>query len=175
MNARALGALLGFVALAGAYGCGEREPSGEAPAVAVWRSFDSGMELALKEKRPVVIDFYTSWCKWCTVMEEKTFSEPGISRYLAEHFVAIRINAESRSEKLTYKGEELAPIELTRRFGVRAFPSVAFLDTEGELITIVPGFIPPETFLPMLRYIKKECYKQRMSFEDFLKRQQECD
>ena len=74
---------------------------------------------------------------------------------------------------LVYRKDEICAI--ARRFGVRAFPSIAYLDTEGELITIVPGYIPPETFLPMLRYIKKECYKQRMSFEDFLKKQEECD
>ncbi len=174
MKAKAL-VLLGIIFVIGIAGCGGREASKETPVGDVWLSFNSGMKLALRDKKPVVIDFYTSWCKWCKVMDEKTFSKPEINKYLEENFVAIRINAESRSEKLTYKGRKYTPVELTRRFGVRAFPSIAYLDPEGELITIVPGFIPPEMFLPMLRYIKKECYKQKMSFEDFLKKQEECD
>lgn len=174
MKAKAL-VLLVIILVIGIAGCGEREASKETPVGDVWLSFNGGMKLALRDKKPVVIDFYTSWCKWCKVMDEKTFSKPEINKYLEENFVAIRINAESRSEKLTYKGKEYTPVELTRRFGVRAFPSIAYLDPEGELITIVPGFIPPEMFLPMLRYIKKECYKQKISFEDFLKKQEECD
>lgn len=174
MNAKVI-ILLGIMALTGFARCGGREPSQEAPVAAVWQSFNSGMELAQKQKRPVVIDFYTSWCRWCKVMDEKTFSRPEIQKYLQEHFVAIRINAESKTETLTYKGKEFTPVQLTRRFGVRGFPSLAYLDTDGDLIAVVPGYIPPETFLPMLRYIKKECYKQQMSFEEFLKKKEECD
>jgi len=108
-------------------------------------------------------------------MDEKTFSDPEIEAYLAEHFVTIRLNAESRNERYSFNGKQYSPVELTRSFGVRGFPSLAYLDKEGELITVVPGFVPKETFLPFLHYIQKECYKQQMSFKDFLKKQEECE
>jgi thioredoxin-related protein len=153
-------------------GCGERERADS--AINSWVEFNEGMTLAAKEGKPVVVDFYTSWCKWCKVMDEKTFSRPEIARYLNEHFVSIRLNAESKSDRLTFDGRTFTPVELTRHFGIRGFPSLAYLDTEGKLITVVPGYIPPETFLPMLKYIHKECYKQQMSFEEFMKRQEDC-
>lgn len=155
--------------------CGEGEPQREASHADQWVTFDVGMTLAAKEKKPVIIDFYTSWCRWCKVMDEKTFSDPEVQAYLAEHFVTIRLNAESRSERYTYRGKEYSPVDLTRSFKVRGFPSLAYLDGDGELITIVPGFVPKETFLPFLHYIKKECYKQQMSFEEFLEKQEECE
>lgn len=158
--------LVVFAVLAG---CERRE------AVNEWLPFDAGMTRAKKEKKPVVIDFYTSWCKWCKVMDDRTFSKPEIQRYLAENFISIRINAESRKDRFTYKGATYTPVQLTRHFGVRGFPSLAYLDYEGELIAIVPGFVPPETFLPFLRYISKGCYKQKISFEDFLKKAEECE
>jgi thioredoxin-related protein len=158
-----------------ANGCGGEGPGRGPTGENQWISFDKGLDLAQKEDKPVVIDFYTSWCKWCKVMDEKTFSAPEVSSYLAEHFVTIRINAESRSEKFSFKGEEYTPVQLTRAFGVRGFPSLAYLDSEGELITIVPGFVPKETFLPFLHYIKNECYRQQMSFKEFLEKQEECE
>jgi thioredoxin-related protein len=167
--------LLGIIVLVLALsGCGERG-SGDREALNSWVSFNEGISLAKREGKPVVIDFYTSWCKWCKVMDEKTFSRPEIARYLGEHFISIRINAESRRERLSYDGKTYTPVELTRHFGVRGFPSLVYLDGEGKFITLVPGFVPPETFLPMLKYIHKECYKQQMTFEEFMKRQDECD
>jgi len=156
-------------------GCGKESPQRKSVEENQWLSFDEGITLAEKEEKPVVIDFYTSWCRWCKVMDEKTFSDPEVSSYLSEHFVTIRINAESRSEKFTFKGTEYTPVQLTRAFGVRGFPSLAYLDGEGELITIVPGFVPKETFLPFLHYIQRECYKQQMSFEEFLEKQGDCE
>jgi len=157
------------------FGCGEGEPGRETSHADQWVSFGAGMALAEKENKPVIIDFYTSWCRWCKVMDEKTFSDPEIEAYLAEHFVTIRLNAESRNERYSFNGKQYSPVELTRSFGVRGFPSLAYLDKEGELITVVPGFVPKETFLPFLHYIQKECYKQQMSFKDFLKKQEECE
>ena len=168
---------LAAVILVLSMGCGEGEPEPKREQVSIdqWVPFDVGMAFAEKTGRPVIIDFYTSWCRWCKVMDDKTFSDPEVKAYLSEHFVTIRLNAESRSERYSFRGKEYSPVELTRNFGVRGFPSLAYLDREGELITIVPGFVPKETFLPFLHYIRKECYKQQMSFDEFLKKREECE
>jgi len=165
-------------------GCGGKGDSGDSAKGSsgaavrddrMWLSFNEGMALAAKERRHVIIDFYTSWCRWCKVMDRETFSDPEVKRYLAENFVTIRIDAESSREELSYRGQEYTPVTLARRFGVRGFPSLAYLDREGELITVVPGFVPAKTFLPLLRYVQKECYKQRMTFEEFMRKKGECD
>ncbi len=155
--------------------CCEKEPTREPAARSEWLPFDEGIELARNEKKPVVIDFYTSWCHWCKVMDKQTFSDPEVEEFLAMNFVTIRINAESTKENYKYKGREYNSIQLTRAFGVRGFPSLAYLDREGDLITVVPGFVPKDMFLPFLRYIKNECYKQQMTFKEFLKKKEECN
>jgi thioredoxin-related protein len=141
----------------------------------MWLPFNEGMALAAKEKKIVVIDFYTTWCHWCKVMDRETFADPEVKKYLAENFVTIRMDAESTREKVSYKGTDLTPVGLARRFGVRGFPSLAYLNRDGELVTIVPGFIPPKMFMPLLRTMQKECYKQQITFEEFMRRKGECD
>lgn len=176
-------ALLGAaLCLAVATGCGGKGESkaaaGGAPAAdtaVMWVSFNEGMARADKENKHVVIDFYTTWCHWCKVMDRETFADPEVKKYLAENFVTIRINAESTTEKVTYKGQAMTPVALARAFNVKGFPSLAYLDRDGELVTIVPGFVPAKTFLPLLRYMQMECYRQQMTFEEFMKKKGECD
>lgn len=138
-------------------------------------SFNQGLEKAAKEKKNMIIDFYTDWCHWCKVLDEKTFRDPAVARKLSERFVTIRINAESKTESVRYKGKNFTNIELTRAFRITGFPSLGFLDQNGDVITLVPGYVPPETFIYILDYIEKECYKTKMSFEEFMKRKGECE
>lgn len=135
-----------------------------------WLPFNEGIELAAREGKPVVIDFFTSWCRWCKVMDSETFSHPAVKEYLGKNFVAIRINAENRTEQLKYRGKAYTPVELTRSFGVRGFPSLAYLNGEGELIMVVAGFKKPEIFLPTLKYVKEGCYRNNVSLEDYIRK-----
>jgi thioredoxin-related protein len=140
-----------------------------------WVGFDRGLALSQKQGKPMLVDFYTDWCHWCKVMDEKTFGNPKVKAFLESNFVSVRIQAEDKNAFLTYKGKKYNHVEFSRAAGVKGFPSLAFFDKKGELITIIPGYVPAETFLPILKYIKQECYAQKISFEDFLKKQDECD
>jgi thioredoxin-related protein len=142
---------------------------------AVWVKFDAGLAAAAKEKKHMIVDFYTDWCHWCKVMDEKTFSDAQVNKKLSERFVTVRLAAENASEQATFHGNTYSNVELTRAFGVNGFPSLAFLDSNGEIITIVPGYVPPETFIQILEYIDQGCYKKQMSFDEFMQKKGDCD
>lgn len=140
-----------------------------------WMSFNEGMEKAGREKKPVIIDFYTAWCKWCKVMDRQTFSDPEVKKYLDENFVTIRIDAENKKEQLLYKGDKFTPASLTIYFKVRGYPSLAYLDSEGELVTVIAGFKQANEFLPTLKYMKNECYKKKVKLAEYIKNGGDCD
>ena len=139
-----------------------------------WVSFDEGLKLAEKIKKPVLIDFYTDWCHWCKVMDEKTFSNEEINKKLKEKFITIRLNAESTTETGTFNGKTLTNKELTREFRITGFPSLAFLSKEKEIITVIPGYVPADKFTHILDYISNECYKTT-KYEDYLKDKEKCN
>jgi thioredoxin-related protein len=134
---------------------------------ATWMDFEPGIEKAAKEKKHSLIDFYTDWCHWCKVMDEKTFQEENVSSYLGQRFVTVRVDAENEKKSVQFKGKTYTYPELTRAFGVTAFPSLAFLNQNGELVTIIPGYIPADEFLVILQYIDQRCYEKNVSFQEF--------
>ena len=60
-------------------------------------SLEEGLALALKEKRPVLIDFWATWCKNCSVMDRTTLHDEEVLSRLKEH-VKIKFQAEALTE-----------------------------------------------------------------------------
>ena len=143
--------------------------SGSFAADNKWHSFNEGLAKAEKENKIILIDFYADWCHWCKVMDKKTFKDAQVSKKLKESFVTIKLDAEDTKITVKYKNKTFNNPQLTQAFGVTGFPSLAFLDSKGDVITLVPGYVPPETFIKVLDYIDARCWEKEISFEDYLK------
>lgn len=124
-----------------------------------YHDWDAGMAAAREQNRPILVDFYTDWCKWCTVMDEETFSDPAIKQKFAEDWIMIKINAEDKVKQGTFKGKTMTYRELTQAFGVQGYPSYVFIDNNGEPANIVSGYREKEPFAAILDYFRDEVYK----------------
>jgi thioredoxin-related protein len=139
-----------------------------------WQNWTDGYGAVKSKKRPAIIDFYTDWCKWCKVMDEKTFRDPAVTAMLKKSFVTMRINPETSKETIGYDNKQFSAAEFAQGLGVQGYPALAFMDKEGKFITLLPGFIPPETFIQLLKYVKDECYAKNVSFDDYQKNGGKC-
>jgi thioredoxin-related protein len=95
---------------------------------------------AQTEKKPVMIDFITDWCRWCDTLDARTYSDAAVAGYINEAVVPIKIDAE--------KGEGIA---IAKKYGVRAFPTILLINADGEEIDRLLGYMPPEPFLNSVR------------------------
>ncbi|MEP7323904.1 MAG: thioredoxin domain-containing protein [Saprospiraceae bacterium] len=59
---------------------------------------DEAFELAKKENKLVLISIGYSSCHWCHVMEEETFMNDTIAKFMNEHFVSIKVDREERPD-----------------------------------------------------------------------------
>ncbi len=132
-----------------------------------WNTFDDGIALSAKQNKLLVIDFYTDWCHWCKVMDKDTYGNSNVAEYANEHVVLAKLNAET-ADKFAFKDAHYTGQELAMMFGVTGFPTTAFMNAKGELLTTVSGFIPPEKFRLILEFMSERLY-EKMKFEEFEK------
>ena len=134
-----------------------------------WQTWNAGLASAAQANRPVLVDVYTDWCGWCKRMDRDVYAKPEIAEYLGAHFVTVRLNAES-AEPVTYQGRSGNARSLASQFDVSGYPTTIFLTAKGEHLVNVPGYIAPERFMLLLRYIGDGHMDRGEKWETFVSR-----
>ena len=132
-----------------------------------WQTYDEGLANAAADNKLVMIEFFATWCGYCKKMDKQVFPDPTVQAQLSKYFVPVRVT-ESSSNEVTFQGKTMSEKELTQQFGVTGFPTIVFLDSAGEPITKIPGFVPAETLEGALAFVGSGAYKN-MEYKDFQK------
>jgi uncharacterized protein YyaL (SSP411 family) len=93
---------------------------------------------ARAERRIVLIDGSAQWCHWCRVMEATTYRDPEVRRLLAERFLPVKVDVDTRPD-------------FEERYRAWGWPATVLLTPEAEEIGKYRGYVPPEKFLEILR------------------------
>ena len=93
------------------------------------------LDQAKKENRLIFIDFYTTWCLPCRMLEEEVFTDQNLGGFINEHFISYRVDAEKGN------GVNLATI-----FEVKVYPTLLFLDARGRILNREEGAVSPSVF-----------------------------
>jgi thioredoxin-related protein len=125
------------------------------------------MRSAVKTQRPVLVDVYTVWCGWCRRMDDSVYTRHDVRDYLSRRFVTVKLDAEADDEA-SYQGKMYTSASLAGRFGVSGYPTTIFLRANGEHLVNVPGYVPADRFLLLLRYVGEGAADRGQSFDDFV-------
>ena len=104
------------------------------------------LENAVKSSsRPVLIDFYATWCASCNELDEITFKDEAVLKKL-ENFTLLRVDVTKNSSD---------DAQIMKKFGLIGPPAILFFhagsDAQDELKNArLIGFYPPEKFLAHL-------------------------
>lgn len=131
-----------------------------------WYSYEDGMAKARKESKFVMIDFYATWCKWCKKLDSDTYKDPKVAEALKADFVPVKIDAES-GNSVVHEMRKMTMSELAEKYDVKSYPAIWFVDKDGKKAKLLNGYLPPDSFLVYLNYMKSGKYKE-MEFEDYV-------
>jgi thiol-disulfide isomerase/thioredoxin len=79
--------------------------------------------MSRQENKVIFLDAYASWCGPCKWMAANMFTNDSIADYYNRTFICASFDME--------KGEG---IDLRKKYAVRAYPSLVFIDTAGNMI-----------------------------------------
>lgn len=126
----------------------KKNPSSKKQAdTLTWYKYDEGLAKAKKEKKHILVAFYTNWCGWCKRMDKNTYGDEEVKKVLIKNYVPIKVNAESK-DQVQVDGKKITETELARElFKVRSYPITWFLKQSGEKIAPYYGYVEPSNFL----------------------------
>ena len=131
-----------------------------------WVTFPEAIELSKRKPKKIFVDVYTNWCGWCKRMDQATFQNPEVAKYMNKNFYCIKFNAEGKEDvkfgdrvySNTKKTHLLARELLNNKM---SYPTVVFLDERFSKLSPVPGYQAPEPFLNIAKFFGDNEYKTK--------------
>jgi thioredoxin-related protein len=130
-----------------------------------WRSVTEALTEAPAMQKLILLDVYTDWCGWCKRMDRDTYADSTVGSYIAQRFVAAKMNPE-KAGSLTFQGKEISQGEFAQSLGINGYPATAFITSDMEVIGVAPGYWPAEDFHLLLRYMA-EGFHKTTEWEEF--------
>jgi len=105
-------------------------------------TFEQIQAKAKAEGKLIFMDCYTTWCGPCKMLNSRTFPDPELGAYFNSKFINVKMDME--------KGEGPS---LQAKFGVRAYPTLLWIDAEGTVKHRAMGFMEPQGLLSQAQSI----------------------
>jgi thioredoxin-related protein len=117
-------------------------------------------------------------CPYCRETHLVNFARDDIAEFVRTNFDVLQLNIVGSRKVTDFDGSEIGEKQLAARYGVHFTPTIQFFpasvaglsDKEPgkREVARIAGYLRPDDFLAMFRYVQEEAYETR-SFREFLK------
>ena len=105
-----------------------------------WRDWnEDAFDDARQAGKTVLLTLGATWCHWCHVMDQTSYSDDRVIELVNSRFIPVRVDVDQRPD-------------ISLRYNQGGFPSVAFLTGTGEFLAGRP-YTPPDEMAVLLERI----------------------
>jgi uncharacterized protein len=90
--------------------------------------------------KPILLAIGATWCHWCHVMDNTTYSDPQVAELINREFIPVRVDTDRRPD-------------VNDRYNMGGWPTTCFLTPDGDIVAGAT-YIPPENMLNALQQVK---------------------
>jgi thioredoxin-related protein len=101
-------------------------------------------KMAKDQKKILMVDVMTDWCKWCIELDNKVYAKPDMYEFANAKQINYKIDAE--------KGEG---VDFAKKYGIKGYPTVLFLNADGSEVDRIYGYVPLKDFVEMMKDYNK--------------------
>jgi len=91
-------------------------------------NLEDAKEIALKEKKPIILFLHSRRCFYCPKLIEEVFPDPELQKFLKEHFILLSLDTSTGSDSIEEETADQAP----ERFIVSMTPAFVFMGPREE-------------------------------------------
>ncbi len=138
-----------------------------------WVTIEEALELQKENPKKIIMDVYTNWCGPCKMLDQRTFKNKDVAKYINDNYYAVKFNGEGNDtvnfKENTFTNPQYDPAKANRRnsahqfaryMKVNAYPTLVFFDEKGDFITPIKGFQTPQQLELYLKLFKTDKYKE---------------
>lgn len=100
-----------------------------------YKTYVEALAASEKENIPLMIDFYTSWCKPCKKLDKEVYGHSDFTPY-TKSMACVKVNFETEEGK-----------KIGEKYNVKSFPTVVFLDSEGKEIERITSYFAKDRYM----------------------------
>lgn len=110
-----------------------------------WQPYSDSALVSFEGKKGAIIDFYADWCIPCKELDALTFSDPKVIDE-SKNFITLKADMT----------KSLAPevSALREKYKIVGVPTVLILNSKGEEVKRITGFVNAEEFLKLMQSVQ---------------------
>lgn len=110
-----------------------------AQGIEFMHDLDAALAKAKAENKMVFVDFYTSWCGPCKVMSAEVFPLEKVGSFYNKQFISCKVQCDDKG----------IGVELGKKYQIYAYPTLMYLDKNGELLHSTAGSPSADNFIEL--------------------------